>query len=327
MTFVNSKHNKPKLLARLRNKIRLKGYSLSTEKSYVKWVREFVLFHQKSHPENLGEDKVQRFLEYLVNKRHIAPSTQNQALCALLFLYRSVLGQKDFYVSKVEWSKKSRRIPVVLSAHEVKRVLDALQGRAALPLKLMYGTGLRLAECIKLRVMDIDFEYKQVTVRHGKGRKDRTTVLPNSLITPLLEQLERVKAWHNHDLQKGYGSVPLPHALSKKYPGAATDIRWQYLFPSSKIGRDPRSGLHTRFHLSRETLHRELQQAARIAGITKRISTHTLRHSFATHLLESGYDIRTVQELLGHNDLATTMIYTHVLKTGGKAVKSPLDNN
>ncbi len=320
------KPRKSSLLSALRNRIRLKGYSYSTEKTYVKWVKEYVLFHGHTHPKELGEDKVRDFLTYLVNKRHIAPATQNQALCALLFLYRSVLNFKDFYVSEIVWSKKSRRLPVVLSTDEVRKLLDALQGKAALPVKLMYGTGLRLSECIKLRILDIDLEYKQITVHDGKGRKDRTTVLPTSLIDPIIHQIRLVEKLHDHDLAHGLGEVQLPHALSRKYPAAAKDLRWQFLFPSRKIGRDPRTGLRSRFHISRETLHRELHQAARIAGITKKISTHTLRHSFATHLLEAGYDIRTVQELLGHNDVATTMIYTHVLKTAGNAVRSPLDS-
>jgi integron integrase len=316
---------KKKLLPTLRDEIRLKGYSYNTEKNYVKWVRDFIFFHNKTHPDKLDESDVSDFLTFLVNKRNVSPSTQNQALCAILFLYRQVLGRKDYYVREIQWSKKSTRIPVVLSVAEVKRLLDAVSGKAALPLKLMYGTGMRVSECIRLRVQDLDLDYKQVTVRDGKGRKDRTTVLPESLMESIRTQVRRVDKIHRYDLRNGYGEVPLPYALRKKYPSASRELRWQYLFPSGKISRDVRTGQMARFHVSRETLHRELRQAVRIAGITKRVSSHTLRHSFATHLLQAGYDIRTVQELLGHSDVKTTMIYTHVLKTGGHAVKSPLD--
>ena len=321
----NNNRKKKKLIPGLRDEIRLKGYSYNTEKNYVKWVRNFVFFHNKTHPEKLDELDVTAFLTFLVNKRNVSPSTQNQALCAILFLYRQVLGRKDFYVHEVQWSKKSTRIPVVLSAAEVKRLLDVVHGKAALPLRLMYGSGMRVSECIRLRVQDLDLDYKQITVREGKGRKDRTTILPESLIGAMHQQIRRVGKIHQYDLRKGFGEVPLPYALRKKLPSASKELGWQYLFPSEKISRDVRSGRMARFHVSRETLHRELRQAVRIAGITKRVSSHTLRHSFATHLLQAGYDIRTVQELLGHNDVKTTMIYTHVLKTGGHAVKSPLD--
>ena len=323
----NHGRNRKKLIPTLRNRIRLKGYSYNTEKNYVKWVREFILFHSKTHPEKMDETDVTSFLTHLVNKRNVSPSTQNQALCAILFLYRQVLGRTDFYVNEIQWSKKGTRIPVVLSVSEVKRLLEAVQGKAAIPLKLMYGTGMRVSECIRLRVQDLDLDYKQVTVRDGKGRKDRTTVLPESLLDRIREQIRCVEKIHQYDLRNGFGEVPMPYALRKKYPSASKELRWQYLFPSEKISRDVRSGRLVRFHVSRETLHRELRKAVRIAGITKRVSSHTMRHSFATHLLQAGYDIRTVQELLGHNDVKTTMIYTHVLKTGGHAVKSPLDTS
>lgn len=321
----NHDRKRKKLIPRLRDEIRLKGYSYNTEKNYVKWVRDFIFFHNKTHPEKLEESDVTSFLTFLVNKRHVSPSTQNQALCAILFLYRQVLGHKDFYVHEVQWSKKSTRIPVVLSVAEVNRLFEIVHGKAALPLRLMYGSGMRVSECIRLRVQDLDLDYKQITVRDGKGRKDRTTVLPESLIGAIYQQIRRVEKIHQYDLRKGFGEVPLPYALRKKLPSASRELRWQYLFPSGKISRDVRTGRMARFHVTRETLHRALRQAVRIAGITKRVSTHTLRHSFATHLLQAGYDIRTVQELLGHNNVKTTMIYTHVLKTGGHAVKSPLD--
>lgn len=316
---------KPKLMVQIREKIRLKGYSYSTEKNYIKWIREYIFFHQKTHPLKLNEQNVRAFLNYLVTKRYVAPSTQNQALCAILFLYRQVLDMQNFYVEQVEWSKKTSRLPVVLSFEEVRKLLDLLQGKAKLPLKLMYGTGMRISECIRLRIMDIDTEYKQITIKDGKGKKDRTTVLPLSLLDGVEKQIQIVRKIHEMDVKKGFGAVSIPHALAKKYPNASTDFRWQFLFPSKKIGRDPQTGAQSRFHVSRETLHRELCQAVSLAGISKKVSSHTLRHSFATHLLQAGYDIRTVQELLGHNDVATTMIYTHVLKTSGLAVRSPLD--
>ncbi len=321
----NSADKKPKLLQELRNAIRRRGYSYNTEKNYVKWTREYVLFHKKTHPAELSESHVTSFMNHLVNRRNVSPSTQNQALCAILFLYRKVLNQPDFYVTEIEWSRKRTRVPVVLSVDEIRQILSVIQGRAELPIKLMYGTGLRVTECIRLRIQDIDIAYKQVTVRNGKGRKDRTTVLPMSLIPCIQDQIKRVDKWHKKDLSQGFGEVALPHALQKKYPSASKELRWQFLFPSKIISRDPRTGNRSRFHISRETIHRELRQAVNITGITKRVSTHTLRHSFATHLLQAGYDIRTVQQLLGHNDVKTTMIYTHVLKTGGSAVISPLD--
>ncbi|MBP3192711.1 integron integrase [Natronogracilivirga saccharolytica] len=316
---------KKKLLQQLRDAIRRKGYSLSTEKNYVKWTREYVLFHDKKHPVDMGQDEVTDFLTYLVNKRRVSPSTQNQALCALIFLYRQLLGMEDFYVDKVEWSKKAKRIPVVLSVDEVTKVMDLLQGKALLPLKLMYGAGLRVSECIRLRVQDLDLEYRQLIIRDGKGKKDRTTVAPDALIDGISRQVRLVKRIHDHDLSRGYGEVVLPYALQKKYPSAGKSINWQFLFPSGKLSRDPRTKKISRFHISRESMHRELQRAVRLAGVSKKVTTHTLRHSFATHLLQAGYDIRTVQELLGHNDVSTTMIYTHILKTGGHAVRSPLD--
>ncbi|MEX1011071.1 MAG: integron integrase [Balneolaceae bacterium] len=296
---------KPKLLHELRDVIRLKGYSYNTEKNYIKWVREFIHYHGKTHPTEMGEMEVNIFLTYLVNKRHVAPSTQNQALCAILFLYRHVLGQSDFFVNDIHWSKKRKRIPVVLTTDEVYSLLGAVQGKALLPLKLMYGSGLRVSECINLRIIDLDIGYKQITVRDGKGRKDRTTMLPGSLMDSLTDQIRLVKRIHQYDLKNGFGAVQLPHALTKKYPSAATDFRWQFLFPSIKIGRNPRTGIRSRFHLSRETLSRALQKAVKIVGISKKVSSHTLRHSFATHLLQAGYDIRTVQELLGHKDVKT----------------------
>lgn len=314
-----------KLIPRVRNMIRLKGYSYSTEKNYVKWIIDFIRFHNLQHPSNLGESDVQSYLSFLVNSRKVAGSTQNQALCAILFLYRQVLDMKDFYVNDIIWSKKIRRVPTVLTQDEVKSILCSSTGKAALPLQLLYGSGLRISECIKLRVMDVDLEYRQLTIYNSKGKKSRSTLLPSSLIEPIRLQINKVFRIHQNDLKSGLGAVPLPNALKSKYPNSDKDFKWQFLFPSDVISTDIRTGLRTRFHISRDTVQRELFRLALANGINKRVTSHTLRHSFATHLLQAGYDIRTVQELLGHDDVATTMIYTHVLKLGGHAVKSPID--
>lgn len=314
-----------KLLPSIRDEIRLKGYSHNTEKSYLKWIREYIYYHDKTHPDSLGEEDVHEFLTHLINDRNVSPSTQNQALCALLFMYRQVLGKTDFYIDDIVWSKKGKRVPVVLSVDEVRRILNAVHGKAALPMKLMYGAGLRVSECLKLRIMDLDFEYKQITIFDGKGRKDRKTTMPGALINSLKDQIKVVEAIHKHDLSRGYGSVHLPFALKLKYPGASKELRWQYLFPSGTISSHVITGEWTRFHLSADTIQRELRRVASMVGVSKKVTSHTLRHSFATHLLQSGYDIRTVQELLGHDDVSTTMIYTHILKIGENAVRSPFD--
>ena len=320
-----STSKRPKLLTQLRNEIRTRGYSYSTEKNYAKWVREFVLYHQKQHPENLKEDHVASFLHYLVNERNVAPATQNQALCAILFLYRKVLGRSGFYVDDISWSKKPKRIPVVLSIHEIDILFRCIDPRFSLPLKLLYGAGLRSSEVVRLRIGDIDFNHQQILIRNSKGKQDRFTLLPVSISNELQEQVRRVSDLHSKDLNRGYGFTSLPNALHLKYPNAPGELIWQYVFPSSKIGRDPRSGYFVRHHMSPRTMQRVLKTAVHKSGVIKKVNLHTLRHSFATHLLQSGYDIRTVQELLGHKSVSTTMVYTHVLNKGGLAVQSPID--
>ena len=314
-----------KLLDQVRDVLRLKHYSIRTENAYVDWIRRFILFHHRRHPSEMGAPEVQAFLTHLAVKENVAASTQNQALSALLFLYREVLHQDLGPINALR-AQKPKRLPTVLTREEVRRVITQMSGTHRLMAQLLYGAGLRLMECLRLRVKDIDFEYKTITVRDGKGEEDRVTMLPNSLIAPLQEHLQRVKRLHEEDLAKGYGAVYLSDALERKYPTANRDWLWQYVFPSDRLSVDPRSGVVRRHHLSESNLQRAVRQAAQKAGLQKRVTCHTLRHSFATHLLENGYDIRTVQELLGHKDVRTTMIYTHVLQRGGLAVRSPLDD-
>lgn len=314
-----------KLLDQIRDAIRLKHYSYSTEKTYVHWARRYILYHNKRHPAEMGVAEIEAFLTHLAKDEHVSASTQNQALNALLFLYRNVL-QIDIPVPlHALRAKRSEHLPTVLSKDEVARVLAGMHGLHQLMGKLLYGCGLRLMECLRLRVKDIDFEQSQIIVREGKGEKDRATMLPASLIQPLKNQITFVKNQHERDLAQGYGSVELPFALARKYPTADKEVGWQYLFPSERLSTDPRSGIVRRHHLDPSGLQRAVKAAAKLARIDKPVSPHTFRHCFATHLLEAGYDIRTVQELLGHKDVKTTMIYTHVLNRGPKAVRSPLD--
>jgi len=314
-----------KLLDQIRDAIRLKHYSYSTEKTYVHWARRYILYHNKRHPAEMGVAEIEAFLTHLAKDEHVSASTQNQALNALLFLYRNVL-QIDIPVPlHALRAKRSEHLPTVLSKDEVARVLAGMHGLHQLMGKLLYGCGLRLMECFHLRVKDIDFEQSQIIVREGKGEKDRATMLPASLIQPLKNQITFVKNQHERDLAQGYGSVELPFALARKYPTADKEVGWQYLFPSERLSTDPRSGIVRRHHLDPSGLQRAVKAAAKLARIDKPVSPHTFRHCFATHLLEAGYDIRTVQELLGHKDVKTTMIYTHVLNRGPKAVRSPLD--
>ena len=317
---------KPKLLEQVRGKLRLKHYSLRTEQSYLDWVKRFVLFHEKRHPEEMGAAEVEAFLTHLAVEGRVSASTQNQAKAALLFLYREVLEVQLPWLDNVAQARVPKRLPVVLSQAEVKNVLDRLKGTQQLIAKLLYGTGMRLMECMRLRVKDVEFERRELIVRDGKGFKDRVTMLPDSLVEPLKVHLARVRALHQDDLRAGFGSVYLPNALDIKYPNAGREWGWQYVFPSTKLSVDPRSDVTRRHHADEKTIQRAMKQALRDADISKPASPHTLRHSFATHLLQSGYDIRTVQELLGHKDVATTMIYTHVLNRGGRGVASPLDN-
>lgn len=315
----------PKLLDRLREKIRVRHYSLSTETQYVHWVKRFILFHNKRHPNILGAVEVEAFLTHLAVDGNVAASTQNQALSALLFLYREVLGQDLPWMKDMVRAKRPTRLPVVLTQREVVSVLDRMEGTHGLMARLLYGTGMRLMEVVRLRVKDVDFERSEVMVRDGKGAKDRVTMLPQTLHEPLKAHLQRRRCQFDDDLALGKSGVFLPDALARKYPNAPTQWAWQYVFPSGSYSVDPRSGVERRHHMDEKLLQRAMKKAVQTAGITKLATPHTLRHSFATHLLQNGYDIRTVQELLGHADVATTMIYTHVLNKGGKGVTSPLD--
>lgn len=313
------------LLQQTRDLIRRKHYSIRTEIAYLQWIKRFILFHNKRHPKEMAAPDVERFLTYLAVDLNVAASTQNQALNAIVFLYKQVLEIELGKLGSIARAKRPQRLPTVFSKDEVARLLPKLQGVSGLANKLIYGAGLRAMECLRLRVQDLDFDRKQILVRHGKGGKDRVTVLPPSLIGPLREQLQRGFIVHQNDLSKGHGEVYLPHALERKYPNAAKEWAWQYVFYGQDVSKDPRSNKVRRHHLHESTLNRELKRARKQADIQKQGSCHTLRHSFATHVLEDGYDIRTVQELLGHKDLRTTMIYTHVLQMGASAVRSPLE--
>ena len=316
---------KRKLLDQVRDVMRLKHYSLRTERTYCDWIERFIRFHGLRHPEEMAEVEVGEFLTALARDRNVSAATQNQALSALLFLYRQVLQQKIGWLEKVERAKKPARLPVVLTGDEVRKVLSQLHGTARVMASLLYGSGLRLMECVRLRVKDIDFAYAHVTVRETKSGRDRITMLPVQVAEPLKRHLDRIKAQHVQDLADGFGEVWLPDALERKYPNAAREWGWQYAFPSTRLSIDPRSGAKRRHHIDETALQQAVKKAVRAAGIDKPASCHTLRHSFATHLLERGHDIRTVQELLGHKDVSTTMIYTHVLNRPGIGVKSPLD--
>jgi len=303
----------------------MRHYSIRTEQAYVQWIRRFILFNGKRHPREMGAAELTAFLSDLATRHHVAASTQNQALNAVLFLYRDVLKIDLPWLDEVQRAKKPQHLPVVFTREEVKALLAQLQGTTWLMAMLTYGSGLRLLECLRLRVKDVDFHYKQLLIRDAKGQKDRVTMLPNSLMEPIRTHLVRVRQLHEIDLRDGFGCVHLPHALAVKYPAADREWGWQYVFPSSRRSIDPRSGIERRHHAPEDALQRAVKQAIRKAAIVKPGSVHTLRHSFATHLLESGYDIRTVQELLGHADVKTTMIYTHVLNRGGRGVVSPVD--
>ena len=313
-----------KLLDRLRDMLRTQHYSSRTEQTYVDWAKRFILFHHKRHPKDMGVPEVEAFLTHLALERKVAASTQNQALSALLFLYREVLHQPLASVDAVR-ARKPERLPTVLTKSEAARVINAMSGTTQLMTKLLYGSGLRALECLRLRVKDIDFEQRCILVRDGKGDKDRVTMLPESVVTLLRDHLTRVKQLHAKDLAEGHGAVYLPDALEVKYPNANREWCWQYVFPAKSLSVDSSTGVLRRHHVNESSLQKAVHAAARLAGIDKSVGCHTFRHSFATHLLESGYDIRTVQELLGHKDVKTTMIYTHVLNRGGLAVRSPLD--
>jgi len=316
---------KPRLLDQVRERLRFRHYSIRTEKVYVDWIRRFILFHGKRHPGEMGAQEVEAFLSWLATERAVAASTQNQALSALLFLYREVLAIDLPWLDGIKPAKRPERLPVVLKREEVVAVLSRLEGRNALMASLLYGSGLRLMECVRLRIKDVDTERRQLLVRDGKGGKDRMTLLPESVVPVLSDHLTRVREVHRQDVLAGFGAVWLPHALARKYPQAPWEPGWQYVFPATRRSTDPRSGRIGRHHIDEQTLQRAVKRAVKAAGIEKPASCHTFRHSFATHLLESGYDIRTIQELLGHRDVKTTMIYTHVADCGGRGVRSPLD--
>ena len=314
-----------KLLERARRVLRLKHYAYRTEQRYLAWIRRFILFHSKRHPIHMGQAEIEAFLTHLAVKEKVAAATQNQALNALLFLYRQVLNLPvDFPLSSVR-ARRPKRMPTVLSKEEVLLLLPCIDGIYNLMAKLLYGSGLRVSECVRLRVKDVDFDQRHLAVRDGKGAKDRITLLPEAVIPVIKDHLPRTRLIHQRDLRQGYGSVHLPFALARKYPEAPRQWIWQFLFPSPQLSTDPRSGLTQRHHISTSALQKAVHRAAMLARIEKRVTCHTLRHSFATHLLENGQDIRTVQDLLGHKDVKTTMIYTHVLKRGPFAVRSPLD--
>lgn len=316
---------KPRLLQQVRERLRTLHYSCRTEQQYVFWIRRFILFHGKRHPAGLGEAEVSAFLTHLAVDRGVAAATQSQALAAVLFLYRKVLQIELPWLDGIARAKTPKRLPVVLTAAEVWSVLSHLHGEYRLIGSLLYGSGLRLLEALRLRVKDVDFNYHQIIVRDGKGAKDRSTVLPKAVVEPLKAHLSAVRERHLAAVTAGFGGVELPHALQRKYPAAHLDWCWQYVFPARHASRDPRSGSRRRHHILEETMQRQMKQAVRAAGLDKPASCHTLRHCFATHMLERGCDIRTLQELLGHKDVATTQIYTHVMRKGASAAHSPLD--
>ena len=315
----------PKLLDLVRNKLRVKHYSIRTEQVYVDWIKRYILFHGKRHPKNMESRDIEAFLTHLAVAGKVSASTQNQAKSALLFLYREVLDIKLMWLDNITQAKAPKRLPVVLTVSEVQAVLSRLSGTHALIASLLYGGGMRLMEAVRLRVKDVEFSRREIVVREGKGFKDRVTMLPEAVIASLKLHLAKVKALHDEDLAQGFGEVYLPFALDKKYPNAGREWGWQYIFPSRNLSVDPRSGKTRRHHVDEKGVQRAVKQAVRDAELTKPATPHTLRHSFATHLLQAGYDIRTVQELLGHSDVSTTMIYTHVLNKGGRGVVSPLD--
>jgi integron integrase len=315
----------PRLLDRLRQALRVRHYSPRTEEAYVHWVRRFILFHEKRHPASMGGPEIEAFLSHLAVDRQVSASTQNQALNAIVFLYRRVLGESVPQLEAMVRARKPRMLPVVLTPAEVRAVMDRLEGTPRLIVSLLYGAGLRLLEALALRVKDLDFAAGEIRLRQGKRRKDRVSVLPSACAPDLQRHLERVRALHQDDLRAGVGTASLPFALARKYPSAVSELAWQWVFPATRRYVDPADGVERRHHLHETVVQKAVKRAVQLAGVTKNVGPHTFRHSFATHLLANGYDIRTVQELLGHRNVATTMIYTHVLNKGGRGVRSPLD--
>ena len=325
MNNITSPTQPPKLLDQVVAKMRVKHYSLRTEKSYTDWIKRYIWHFDKRHPKDMGAVEVEAFLTHLAVDRNVSASTQNQAKSALLYLYKEVLGVELPWLDNVTQAKVPQRLPVVLTQAEVQAVLSRMDGTMWLIASLLYGSGLRIMETLRLRVKDVDFAQREILVREGKGFKDRVTMLPLSLVEPLKSHLLKVQALHKDDLSAGHGEVFMPMALDRKYPSAGRDWPWQYCFPSVKLSVDPRTKTIRRHHADEKTVQRAVKKAVKVAGIVKLATPHTFRHSFATHLLAGGYDIRTVQELLGHSDLSTTMIYTHVLNKGGRGVSSLLD--
>jgi integron integrase len=322
--ILSSNQTKPKLLDEVRINLRSNHYSRKTEEAYIGWIKRFILFHNKRHPNEMGKDEIQKFINHLAVDQNVSSSTQNQALQAILYLYKNVLDKEVGWLDDIKHATRIKHLPVVFSRNETTKIFEYLDGVPKLVVSLLYGSGLRLTEALSLRIKDIDFEYRQIIVRDGKGEKDRHTVLPTSIIPELKKHLNEVYKQHKKDLSKGKGETILPYALDKKYPNAAKEFGWQYAFPADKFIKHNESGKIIRWHIHESTIQRAVKDAIKKAGITKQGSPHTFRHSFATHLLENGYDIRTIQELLGHSSVKTTMIYTHVLNRG-LGVKSPLD--
>jgi integron integrase len=314
-----------KLLDLVRTELRVRHMSIRTEQAYVGWIKRYILYYQKKHPNLMGPSEICQYLSYLAVKGNVSAATQNQALNALIFLYREILKIDLNEIGKYVRAKQIKKLPVVLSPTEVEQVFSHMYGVYAIMVGLLYGSGLRLMECVRLRVKDIDFKYKNIVVRDGKGNKDRVTILPQIYAEPLKLHLKKVQIIHQQDLLAGFGDVFLPHALERKFVGAGREWKWQYVFPASHLSQDPRSDKKRRHHLSESILQKMVRRAVKESDITKQASCHSFRHSFATHLLENGYDIRTVQSLLGHKDVRTTMIYTHVLQRGAMAVRSPVD--
>ena len=316
--------DKPKLLDQVRNSLRQRNYSYRTEQTYIGWIKRFILFHKKRHPKDMGEKEIEEYLTFLAVKRKVAPATQSQALSSIIYLYKYIL-KRDIGEIQALRPRGSKHLPTVLTPDEASKILTLLTGQIQLMAKLLYGSGLRVSEVLRLRVKDIDFGQSQILVRDSKGNKDRVTMLPQSLTEPLREHLERVKILYDADQKNNVNGVELPHALARKYPNAGKEWAWQWVFPSDNLSKDPQTGIVRRHHRFGSSLRKRIKAAAKKAGIQKQVTPHTFRHSFATHLLENNYDIRTVQELLGHKSVKTTMIYTHVLNKGASAVQSPLD--